>query len=303
MTKIRYIKACPFLRDLGDSFLCVNNDNVVDLVLDPLIHIVWSEELPPVASELEDITTCLFVLEINDDGKLYCISRDMFLQMDNRYILWEDIRDSVFLLNLNESEGLQESEIDFCSTCLYKVLIASSPAFQSKLTYDEKIHLGWSYILNKANEIYNSIIRLSKQLSEGETAIIEKCVQVEDLSESDKKTALSWFSWLTDNFQINNSISTKTFEWLQKFDEWALIVSKAAKENNKPAKIELVKQTQEYGAKLKEISYEIVLELSTQNIESKKEYNVLKKIEKIIVISAVQFEDFTFICSQFLDSL
>ena len=136
-----------------------------------------------------------------------------------------------------------------------------------------------------------------------ETVFIEKCLQVEDLSDSDKKTALSWFSWLTDNYQIDESLSIKTFEWLQRFDEWTLIVSKTAKENDKTKKIELVKHVLEYGAKLKEISYEIVLYLSTQNLESKKGYNVLKKIEKIMNISAVQFEDFTFICSQFLESI
>ena len=55
--KIKYIKACPFLRDLGDSYLCVNNDKVADVILDPLMHIDWSEELPPVASEMENIIT------------------------------------------------------------------------------------------------------------------------------------------------------------------------------------------------------------------------------------------------------
>ena len=136
---MRYIKACPFLRDLGDSYLCVNCDKVVDVVLDPLIHIEWNENLPPVASELENQETCLFTIEIKEDGRLYCLSRKLYLEMDNRDIVWADIRDAVILLSLDEQGEFKDTETDFCSTCLYKVLIASSPPFQKRLDFNEKI--------------------------------------------------------------------------------------------------------------------------------------------------------------------
>ena len=71
MKNHKYVKVCPFLRDLGDSFLCVNDDKVADIIMDPLLNIEWSEKLPPVASAISGIETCLFVIEVKDDKRLF----------------------------------------------------------------------------------------------------------------------------------------------------------------------------------------------------------------------------------------
>ena len=167
MRKDSFIKVCPFLRDLGDSYLCVNDNDVVDVILDPLIDIEWSQDIMPVATDVEGCKTCLFTLEIKENEQLFCVSRQMFLSLDKREIFWRDIRDAFFLMNL-DSESDKNPAIDFCSTCLYKVLLASSPAFQVKLSQEEKIKLGCSYILNRANDIYKTLIIMSDNYSGNE---------------------------------------------------------------------------------------------------------------------------------------
>lgn len=301
--KIKYVKACPFLRDLGDSYLCVNNDKVMEVVIDPLIHIEWSEELPPVASEVPGVTTCLFTLEIDRDSRLYCTSRKMHLRMDNKDIMWEDIRDSVYLLDLNMPSEFQNAEIDFCSTCLYKVLIASSPAFQARLTIDEKISLGCSYILNKANEIYSSLIKLAQSMaidekSKKETSKLDKS---KGIIFKQQISALNWLTWMTEMSMLDDVFASTSFEWLQKFDEWGLIVSKVADTEDYLTMIELIEESYEYAARLIELSYELIMKISYAKAELVEKQQSLLNVEKIITIAGVQFEDYMFICRQFLD--
>ncbi len=302
--KIKYFKACPFLRDLGDSYLCVNNDKVVEVVIDPLIHIEWNENLPPVASEVPGITTCLFTLEIERDSMLYCTSRKMHLRMDNRDILWEDIRDSIYLLDLNIPSEFQSADIDFCSTCLYKVLIASSPAFQARLSLDEKIRLGCSYILNKANEIYSSLIKLAQSLavdekSKKETSKLDKS---KGIIFKQQISALNWLTWMTEMSMLDDVFAKTSFEWLQKFDEWGLIVSKVADTEDYLSIIELIEESYEYAARLIELSFELILKISFAKTDlPEKQQSSLLNVEKIITIAGVQFEDYMFICKQFLD--
>jgi len=304
--KKKYVKACPFLRDLGDSYLCVNDDKVVDVILDPLMNIEWSDEIPPVASEVEGSETCLFVLEIKEDDRLYCCSRKMYLKMDNHFIRWEDIRDSLFLLELDSQNEYQNAEFDFCSTCLYKVLVASSPAFQTRLSFDEKIKLGIAYILNKANEIYTGLILLSKSLA--------KDNQIEGLNDKIKHSkaiifkqqisALSLLTWIVENGIVDELYASTTFEWLQKFDEWGLIVSSIADAETNEEKIALVKESFEFAARLKELSYELIVKLSLPIGEKEEELKKpIKIINKIITIAAVQLEDYMFICNQFFSIL
>lgn len=297
MSKLKYIKACPFLRDLGDSFLCINDDTVVDVLLDPLIDVEWSEYLKPVASEIPDHESCLFTLEVKDDGKLYCISREMFLRMDKRFIQWKDIRDSIFLLNLNESQITQNSEIDFCSTCLYKVLLASSPAFQQRLDMKEKIRLGCSYILNRANEIIYSLSKISQTItweeSHGNTKILEK------LNISTIETApFSWMLWLSNNPNFNDDFIAISINWFQKFDEWGVQISKIADEESDEIKIRIVEQSIECASALKQLSYDMVIQMS--NLKDNED-SFFTKTEKIFTIASINFEDYIFICNQFLD--
>ena len=294
MTKIKYIKACPFLRDLGDSFLCVNDDDVVDVLIDPLIDIDWSEYLPPVASEIPDQKTCLFTLDIKDDGKLYCISREMYLRMDKRFILWKDIRDSIFLLNLDEAQIPQNSEIDFCSTCLYKVLLASSPTFQQRLGINEKIKLGCSYILNKANELINNLSKVSNSMSR------ETMEDKEEKVSSDALT-LNWMQWLTSDPIFDDEFIATAINWFQRFDEWGAHVSKIADANSDEEKVRIVEESTQFAADLKQLSYDIVMKIL---FHSTNDDNGLYKItERVFTIATVQFEDFTFICNQFLDNV
>lgn len=302
--KHKYVKVCPFLRDLGDSFLCVNDDKVADIIMDPLLNIEWSEKLPPIASEISDIETCLFVLDVKDDNRLFCTSRKMYLKMDNRFILWEDIRDSVFLLELTSQSEFQDSEVDFCSTCLYKVLIASSPAFQSRLDYKERIKLGSEYILNKANEIYSSIFFVAQKITQEKLSSREFCdIKSKQKISEQKFTALNLLSWITNNNQIDEIFTTTTFEWLQKLDEWGLIISKIRKTNSDEEKISLIKESSEFAAKLKEIAFEIIMKMSfIINKNEDIELNIAS-IEKIITIASIQFEDYLFICNQFLQNI
>jgi len=303
VTDIKYVKACPFLRDLGDSYLCVNDDKVIDIIIDPLVNIEWTDKLPPVTSEVEDGTkTCLFNLEIMDDGRLFCSSRGMYLRMDRRDIYWKDIRDSVFLLELDKQPEFHNMEVEFCSTCLYKVLIASSPAFQSRLDFNEKIKLGSSYILNKANEIYTALLLLSESQSKHTT-------QAEGISSdldrskatifNKQVSALSWLTWITDNEEIDEVFASTTFEWLQKLDEWGLIISRIAEVDANDEKIKLIREAFEYAARLKEISFEIIMKLSYLRKQETDPLEPIINIEKIISVAGVQFEDFMFICSQF----
>ncbi len=302
MKKIKYVKACPFLRDLGDSYLCVNNDKVLEVVIDPLVHIDWSDELAPVASEVPGITTCLFTLEIDRDSRLYCTSRKMHLRMDNRDIMWEDIRDSVYLLDLNTSE-FQSAEIDFCSTCLFKVLIASSPAFQSRLTIDEKIRLGCSYILNKANEIYSSLIKLAQSMADDKKSIKEtsKLDKSKGIIFKQQISALNWLTWMTELSMVDDVFASTSFEWLQKFDEWGLIISKVADTDDYLTIVELIEESYEYAARLIELSYELIMKISFAKTDLVEKQQSLLNVEKIITIAGVQFEDYMFICRQFID--
>ncbi|MHA1462465.1 MAG: hypothetical protein ACTSQ0_05290 [Candidatus Heimdallarchaeota archaeon] len=304
MTKMKFIKACPFLRDLGDSFLCVNCDKVADVVLDPLIHIEWSEDLHPVASEVEGIETCLFTVEIQENNRLFCISRQQFLEMDNREIVWDDIRDAVILLSLDEQGEFKDTEIDFCSTCLYKVLIASSPAFQKRLDFDEKIRLGTSFILNRANEIHNSLAELSesyakKQSDNSNETDLTKKVD----STNNKTTSFSWMLWITNDSRFDDEFIANSIEWFQKFDEWGAVVSKIAETQIDEIKIRNVEQSENYAARLKEISYEMVMQLSYFKLNSDEEENddAIKFAEKIFTMVSIQFEDYIFVCHQFLE--
>ena len=300
---MKYIKACPFLRDLGDSYLCVNCDKVTDVVLDPLIHIDWSDELQPVASEVEGIVTCLFTVEIQENNRLFCISRKQYLEMDNREILWDDIRDAVILLSLDDQGEFKDTEIDFCSTCLYKVLIASSPAFQKRLDFDEKIRLGTSFILNRANEIHNSLTELSeaysiKQSNNSNEATITKKVD----TSTAKVTSFSWMLWLTNDARFEDEFIANSIEWFQKFDEWGAIVSKIAETQVDEIKVRSVEQSENYAARLKEISYEMVMQLSFLKRHSGEwENDALNYAEKIFAMLSVQFEDYIFVCHQFLE--
>jgi hypothetical protein len=302
--KLKYVKVCPFLRDLGDkSFLCVNDDKVADVVMDPLVNIEWSEKLPPVSSSIPDQDTCLFVLDINDDGRLFCVSRQMFLRMDKREILWEDIRDSVVLLNLDDQSEFENSEIDFCSTCLYKVLIASSPAFQSRIGYHERLELGSKYILNKATEIYNFVFKLSKKLSKENAIEIKQC----DLDRKDDSnqivSVISILTWIIGNNQIDEVFSTDMFEWLQKFDEWMIIIIKIAESSDDQQIISLIEESFDFAAKLKEIAFEIILKLTyiKQSDDNNLEY--IQNMEKLISVASIQFEDYMFIVNQFLKNI
>jgi len=305
--KIKYIKACPFFRDLGDSYLCVNNDKVADVVLDPLMHIDWSEELPPVASEMENVITCLFVIEIQKDGKLYCPSRKMFLKMDNRYILWEDIRDSVILLKLTGSDEIPNTEVDFCSTCLYKVLIASSPAFQHRLSKDEKTRLGWSYILTKANETFYSINNLLTSFTTSTRCIEDKRFFENEIDNSISATYEMLFNimaYLRDVTHSEVDFAANSIEWYQKFDEWRLIISKIADVENNKERVELISTSNDYAQKLKEISFDLVMRISFIERDAKDDILItLKNAERIFTVASVQFEDYTFICNQYLGIL
>ena len=302
--KIKYIKACPFLRDLGDSYLCVNNDKVADVILDPLMHIEWSEELPPVASEMENVITCLFVLDIQNDGKLYCPSRKMFLKMDNRFILWEDIRDSVILLKLTGSSEVPDSEVDFCSTCLYKVLIASSPAFQHRLSKDQKTQLGWKYILNKANETYYSINNLLTSFTDNTRCIEDKRFFEKEIDNSISTTYEMLFNimaYLRDVIHSEVDFAANSVEWYQRFDEWRLVITKIADVKTNPERIDLIVTSNEYAQKLKEISFDLVMKISFIERDAKDDVLItLKNAERIFTVASVQFEDYTFICNQYL---
>ncbi len=299
---MKYIKACPFLRDLGDSYLCVNCDKVADVVLDPLIHIEWSDELPPVASEVEGIETCLFTLEVKEGERLYCISRKQYLEMDKREILWEDIRDAVILLSLDEQGEFKDTEIDFCSTCLYKVLIASSPAFQQRLDFNEKIRLGTSFILNRANEIHNSLISIAESFTKKQSNYVENVTLTKNAEASNNKTtAFSWMLWLTNDPRFDDEFIATTIEWSQKFDEWGAFVSRIADTEIDEIKIRNVEQAEKYAAQLKEISFEMVMRLSFFKKNSDEMDDVLKYVDKVFTMVSIQFEDFIFVCHQFLE--
>ncbi len=303
MKKIKYVKACPFLRDLGDSYLCVNNDKVEDVVMDPLINIEWSEQIPPVASDTEGITTCLFVLDIQDDDRLFCISRKMYLSMDKREIKWNDIRDAVFLLNLDQQSEVQTNDIDFCSTCLYKVLVASSPAFQSTLDFKEKMMLGWSYLLNKANEIYSTIIKLDMSLaSKSDSKLTCNKNKSKEVIFKHQITAFNWIDWKIEDKLFDEEITSQIFEWLQKFDEWGLVVSKIADAETDELRLDFVEQSYRIAAGLKEISYELTMKnLYNKTNITDEIASHLKNVERIITVAGVQFEDYMFICNQFLE--
>ncbi|MGC9780946.1 MAG: hypothetical protein HZR80_17010 [Candidatus Heimdallarchaeota archaeon] len=303
MKKIKYVKACPFLRDLGDSYLCVNNDKVEEVVMDPLISIEWSEEISPVASDTEGITTCLFVLDIQDDDRLFCISRKMYLSMDKKEIKWNDIRDAVFLLNLDQQSEVQNNDIDFCSTCLYKVLIASSSAFQSKLTFKEKMKLGWSYILNKANEIYSTIIKLNISLaSRSENKLTCNKDKPKEVIFKHQITAFNWIAWMIEDELFDEEFTSQIFEWLQKFDEWGLVVSKIADAETDELRLDFVEQSYRFAARLKEISYDLTMKIVYYKTNIADEITShLKNVERIITVVGVQFEDYMFICNQFLE--
>ncbi|NHJ04742.1 MAG: hypothetical protein EAX90_07960 [Candidatus Heimdallarchaeota archaeon] len=297
MSKLKYIKACPFLRDLGDSFLCINDDTVVDVLLDPLIDVEWNEFLKPVASEIPDHESCLFTLEVKEDGKLYCISREKFLRMDKRFIQWKDIRDSIFLLNLNESQIAKNSEIDFCSTCLYKVLLASSPAFQQRLDIKEKIRLGIGYILNRANEIIYSLSKISQTItleeSHGNMPIPEKT----NFTTTDS-APFSWLLWLSNNPNFDDDFIAISINWFQKFDDWSVQISKIADQESDEIKIRIVEQSIEYASILKQLSYDIVIRMA---FLKNNEDSFFIKTEKIFTTASINFEDYIFICNQFLD--
>lgn len=299
---MRYIKACPFLRDLGDSFLCVNCDKVIDVVLDPLIHIEWNDELHPVASEVEDIVTCLFTLEIKKDNKLFCISRKQYLEMDKRNILWEDIRDAVILLSLDQQGEFKDTEIDFCSTCLYKVLIASSPAFQKRLDFNEKIRLGTSFILNRANEIHNSLTNLSESFSKKRSEnTIDTSLTKKVETSNNGATSFSWMLWFTNDSRFDDEFIASSIEWFQKFDEWGAIVSRIADAEIDEIKIRNVEQSEKFAAQLKEISYDMVMRLSFIKKDADEKDEAVKYADKVFTMASVQFEDFIFVCHQFLE--
>ncbi len=299
---MKFIKACPFLRDLGDSFLCVNCDKVADVVLDPLIHIEWSNELHPVASEVEDIITCLFTLEIKEDNRLFCISRKQYLEMDKREILWKDIRDAVILLSLDQQGEFKDTEIDFCSTCLYKVLIASSPAFQNRLDFNEKIRLGTGFILNRANEIHNSLVNLSETFSKKQNDNTNELSPTKKVEISNNKTtAFSWMLWLTNDPRFNDEFIANAIEWSQKFDEWRTIVSRITDAEIDEIKIRNVEQSEKYAARLKEISFDMVMRLSFIKRDTDEIDDILKYADKVFSMVCIQFEDFIFVCHQFLD--
>ena len=295
MREIRFIKACPFLRDLGDSYLCINQDDVVDVQLDPLIDIEWSEDLLPVASEVDDIETCLFILERKKDDRLFCVSRKMFLSMDKRDILWADIRDAIILLQLDGDISYNDSQIDFCSTCLYKVLLASSPAFQKKIDTREKIRLGTSYIINRANEIYKSLRQLSLEINK---QLIDDVHDAQTRETSNFETsAFNWMLWLTQHVNLDDEFNANTINWVQKFDEWSVMVSKVADSETEEEKIRLIEQSYVNAAKLKEISFDLVLRASY--VDDKDE--LLINAEKVFSRSTIFFEDYMFISKQFLD--
>ena len=302
--KTKFIKACPFLRDLGNSYLCVNDDKVIDIILDPLINIEWNNKIYPTATEIPGKETCLFILDIKDDNRLFCVSRKMFLKMDQREIFWQDVRDAIILLNLNNQNDLQNSEIDFCSTCLYKVLIASSPTFQLRLSVEEKIRLGLSYILNKANEIYAIIINLSKSYTPmGKRNKRKVTTKLKTTMFKHQFSSLNWLNNLLEKKILDELTASLVFEWLQKFDEWGVTVSKIPDQETDEDRINLIKQSNDISAKLKEIAYDLVMKISYLKTSENELLQLLKNLEKVITISSVQFEDYIFICNQFLDNI
>ncbi|MBD3190007.1 MAG: hypothetical protein GF308_05165 [Candidatus Heimdallarchaeota archaeon] len=308
LKKRKYIKACPFLRDLGDSYLCVCGDDVVEVELDPLLNIQWSEEVPPVASQIPGKETCLFVLEIQEDGRLFCISRQIYLSMDERTIYWDDIRDSVLLMNLNDPEVTNEDEFEFCSTCLYKVLLASSPAFQTKLDKKERLRLGHSYLLYKANQIINSLNQMNfdDQTSTSTIDFFEK-IDAIDPSKTAQSTnsIIDFLTLLIQQIDTTGELTSLFIQWVQKFDEWRYNTSIISEEKTESEKIERIRQVLNLSRRLNEIAFDILMKTQFQDFhgeetEPEKEQELAKMIQKIFLMNNVQLEDFAFITTQVL---
>ena len=109
---------------------------------------------------------------------------------------------------------------------------------------------------------------------------------------------------IVENGIVDELYASTTFEWLQKFDEWGLIVSSIADAETNEEKIALVKESFEFAARLKELSYELIVKLSLPIGEKEEELKKpIKIINKIITIAAVQLEDYMFICNQFFSIL
>ncbi|MCK5046036.1 MAG: hypothetical protein KAS22_05615, partial [Candidatus Heimdallarchaeota archaeon] len=53
--------------------------------------------------------------------------------------------------------------------------------------------------------------------------------------------------------------------------------------------------------RLIELSYELILKISIAKTDLPEKQQSLLNVEKIITIAGVQFEDYMFICKQFLD--
>lgn len=306
LKKRKYIKACPFLRDFGDSYLCVCGDDVVEVELDPLLNIQWSEDITPVASEVPGKETCLFVVEIKEDGRLFCISRQIYLAMDDRTIYWDDIRDSVLLMNLNDPEVTNEDEFEFCSTCLYKVLLASSPAFQAKLDKEERLRLGISYILYKANQIINSLNQTNFDTINSDEAF-DLFEQIGDIDSSEvaqsTNSIIDFLTLLIQQIDNSGELTSLFIQWIQKFDEWRYNTAKISEEKTEREKINRIHQVLDLSRRLNEITFDILTSIQFQAFQqgiSNRE--ITKIIEKIFLIHNVQLEDFAFITTQVLQT-
>ena len=95
--------------------------------------------------------------------------------------------------------------------------------------------------------------------------------------------------------------ASSSFEWLQQFDEWGLAVSQVADTEDYLSIIELIEESLDYAIRLKELSNELVMNISSVRSEIEEEPQSLLNAERLITIAGVQFEDYMFICSQFLD--
>ncbi|MHA1243908.1 MAG: hypothetical protein ACTSP7_04950 [Candidatus Heimdallarchaeota archaeon] len=90
-------------------------------------------------------------------------------------------------------------------------------------------------------------------------------------------------------------------EWYQRFDEWRLVITKIADVKTNQERVDFIVTSNEYAQKLKEISFDLVMKISFIERDAKDDVLItLKNAERIFTVASVQFEDYTFICNQYL---
>ncbi|RDE12055.1 MAG: hypothetical protein C4K49_10905 [Candidatus Thorarchaeota archaeon] len=150
---IRLVKGCPCYKEFGDEKVCLNNDDVRPInciSLDPSFFTQMDsrDRLSELKSNNESMCYLLIGLD-DEDGRVYCVSQNERLMINNRDVRASDIDDALQFVSTKE----MSTDGAVCSSCLYKYLITLSNVFSDMLTDSERSDVIRAYVRQSALKI------------------------------------------------------------------------------------------------------------------------------------------------------